>query len=267
MRGGHVRIIFKKKEKMRKKALITGGIGDIGLAVATKFLKMEMDLVLMDILSDEQAREKIRPFQEMGGDVTYIKCDVSSRRQVAEAIEKGASDVDICFCNAGVADFKPFLEITEESWNHVQNINLNGYFFVTQILAKIWVEQKKKGKFIYTGSWVQNVPSMKLTSYCVSKAAVWMLARSAALELAPYGITVNVVAPGVLDAGLSKGVTENPELRSEIEGIVPLSKLQSSEDVANVVAFLTEQDSDYLTGTTITCDGGLSIRGSMLGYD
>ena len=113
---------------------------------------------------------------------------------------------------------------------------------------------------IFTGSWVQDVPYKLIAPYCVAKAGAWMLARCAAMELAPNGITVNVVAPGIVDAGLSKQeMEEAPGLRSEYERIIPLESLQTPQDVADVVGFLISSASNYVTGASILCDGGCTV--------
>jgi NAD(P)-dependent dehydrogenase (short-subunit alcohol dehydrogenase family) len=145
-------------------------------------------------------------------------------------------------------------------------VNLNGYFHVCQLVSRRWIADKSKGRFIFTGSWVQEVPYELIAPYCVSKAGVWMLARCAALELAPHGITVNVVAPGIVDAGLSaQEMRDNPALREEFNRIIPRGRLQTADDVAAVMGFLASPAADYLTGTSVLCDGGCMV-GAASGY-
>lgn len=244
----------------KKVGLITGGVGDLGYASAKKMVEMGLDTVLLDIKVNADRVEALRA---QGARVLFVQADVSSREAVREALARVWREfgrLDVCMCNAGISMNVPFLEYTVEEWNQHMDVNLNGYFHVTQEVAKHWVESRHKGKIIYTGSWVQDVPYKLIAPYCVSKAGVWMLARCAALELAPHGITVNAIAPGIVEAGLTaRELNDFPEFREEFMSLIPLGKIQQAEDVADVVGFLVSDASNYLTGTTITCDGGCVV--------
>lgn len=248
------------REEARRVGLVTGGVGDLGYASAKKMVEMGLDIVLMDIREDNQRVEALR---ERGARVLFLQADVSDRGAVQTALERVWAEfgrLDVCMCNAGISMNVPFLEYTVEEWNQHMDVNLNGYFHVTQEVAKRWVAADDKGKIIFTGSWVQDVPYKLIAPYCVSKAGVWMLARCAALELAPHGITVNAIAPGIVEAGLTaRELKDFPEFREEFMSLIPLGRIQQAEDVADVVGFLVSEASDYLTGTTITCDGGCVV--------
>ena len=244
----------------KKVGLVTGGVGDLGYASAAKMVEAGMDMALLDIREDGARVEALRA---RGARVLPVLADVSSREAVCSALDQVWSEfgrLDVCMCNAGISMNVPFLEYTVEQWNQHMQVNLNGYFHVTQEVAKRWVDSGHKGKFIFTGSWVQDVPYKLIAPYCVSKAGVWMLARCAALELAPHGITVNAIAPGIVEAGLTaRELRDFPEFREEFMSLIPLGKIQQAEDVADVVGFLVSDASNYLTGTTITCDGGCVV--------
>ena len=248
------------QEEARRVGLVTGGVGDLGYASAKKMVEMGLDIVLMDIREDNQRVEALR---ERGARVLFLQADVSDRGAVQTALERVWAEfgrLDVCMCNAGISMNVPFLDYTVEEWNQHMEVNLNGYFHVTQEVAKRWVAADDKGKIIFTGSWVQDVPYKLIAPYCVSKAGVWMLARCAALELAPHGITVNAIAPGIVEAGLTaRELKDFPEFREEFMSLIPLGRIQQAEDVADVVGFLVSEASDYLTGTTITCDGGCVV--------
>ena len=248
------------EEKAKKVGLVTGGVGDLGYACAQKMADMGLDLVLIDI---RENNERVAELRERGARTLFINADVSSRVAVQGAVEKVWAEfgrLDVCMCNAGISMNVPFLEYTVEQWNQHMDVNLNGYFHVTQEVGKRWVEAGHKGKFVFTGSWVQDIPYKLIAPYCVSKAGVWMLARCAALELAPHGITVNAVAPGIVEAGLTARELEDyPEFREEFMSLIPLGKIQQAEDVADVVGFLISDAANYITGTTITCDGGCVV--------
>lgn len=244
----------------KRVGLVTGGVGDLGYASAAKMAAMGMDLALIDIKRNE---ERVAALEEAGASVLYLQADVSDRKAVQEAVKTvwgRFGRLDVCLCNAGISMNVPFLEYTVEQWNQHMDVNLNGYFHVTQEVAKRWVADGSKGKVIFTGSWVQDIPYKLIAPYCVSKAGVWMLARCAALELAPHGITVNAIAPGIVDAGLTaRELRDFPEFREEFMSLIPLGRIQQAEDVAEVVGFLVSDASNYLTGTTITCDGGCVV--------
>ena len=244
----------------KRVGLVTGGVGDLGYASATKMVEMGLDVALIDIKEDDQ---RVSALRRAGARVQYLHADVSSRAEVSEAVRAVWDEfgrLDVCMCNAGISMNVPFLEYTVEQWNQHMAVNLDGYFHVTQEVAKRWVDTGSKGKIIFTGSWVQDVPYKLIAPYCVSKAGVWMLARCAALELAPHGITVNAIAPGIVEAGLTaRELRDFPEFRKEFMSLIPLGKIQQAEDVADVVGFLVSDASNYLTGTTITCDGGCVV--------
>lgn len=244
----------------KRVGLITGGVGDLGYASAVKMAAMGLDVVLVDI---KENAERVEALRANGTKVLYVQADVSSRAEVQRAVQSAWDEfgrLDICMCNAGISMNVPFLEYTVEQWNQHMDVNLNGYFHVTQEVAKRWVDDGTKGKIIFTGSWVQDVPYKLIAPYCVSKAGVWMLARCAALELAPHGITVNAIAPGIVEAGLTaRELRDFPEFREEFMSLIPLGRIQQAEDVADVVGFLVSDASNYLTGTTITCDGGCVV--------
>ena len=244
----------------KRVGLITGGVGDLGYASAVKMAAMGLDVVLIDI---KENAERVEALRANGTKVLYVQADVSSRAEVQRAVQSAWDEfgrLDVCMCNAGISMNVPFLEYTVEQWNQHMDVNLNGYFHVTQEVAKRWVDDGTKGKIIFTGSWVQDVPYKLIAPYCVSKAGVWMLARCAALELAPHGITVNAIAPGIVEAGLTaRELRDFPEFREEFMSLIPLGRIQQAEDVADVVGFLVSDASNYLTGTTITCDGGCVV--------
>lgn len=244
----------------KRVGLVTGGVGDLGYASAVKMAAMGLDVVLVDI---KENAERVEALRANGTKVLYVRADVASRAEVQRAVQSAWDEfgrLDVCMCNAGISMNVPFLEYTVEQWNQHMDVNLNGYFHVTQEVAKRWVDGGTKGKIIFTGSWVQDIPYKLIAPYCVSKAGVWMLARCAALELAPHGITVNAIAPGIVEAGLTaRELRDFPEFREEFMSLIPLGRIQQAEDVADVVGFLVSEASNYLTGTTITCDGGCVV--------
>ena len=244
-------------------ALISGGAGDLGFASAVKMVSMGYDIALLDCKSEMEASARIKNLESQGARAIYLKGDVADRESVESACDslwKQFGRLDVAMCNAGISMNVPFLEYTVEQWNRHMDINLTGYFHVCQAIGQRWVANKQKGKMVFTGSWVQDVPYKLVAPYCVSKAGVWMLARCAALELAPHGITVNAVAPGIVDAGLTaRELKDFPEFREEFMNLIPLGRIQTAEDVAEIVGFLISPAADYLTGACIMADGGCMV--------
>lgn len=250
-------------QNQKKVGLITGGIGDLGFATAKKMADMGLDLALLDRKDDKDAAERVQALRQQGAKALYLQADVANRDSVKQALDRLWEEfgrLDVCMCNAGISMNVPFLEYSVEQWQEHMDINLTGYFHVCQEAGQRWVASSTKGKVIFTGSWVQDVPYKLIAPYCVSKAGVWMLARCAALELAPHGITVNAVAPGIVDAGLTaRELKDFPEFREEFMNLIPLGRIQTAEDVAEVVGFLISPASDYITGACITADGGCVV--------
>ena len=162
--------------------------------------------------------------------------------------------------NAGIVQSAPILQVTPEQWHGTLEVNLSGAFHVAQEAAAAMVRDCRPGVLLFTGSWVGEVPSRGIMPYCVSKAGMQMLARCLALELAPHGIRANVVAPGVLDAGVSAQIFRAfPERRAPFEAMVPLGSLGTAAQVADALLFLASDAAAYITGTTLTVDGGASL--------
>jgi NAD(P)-dependent dehydrogenase (short-subunit alcohol dehydrogenase family) len=240
--------------------VITGGCGDIGRATATAFAREGAKVILVDLLSPDEARAALGASE--AGAAVYIRCDVRERasvRGVIATVECEYGGLDVAIANAGITRSTPALAVSQDEWAQVLDVNLNGAFHVAQAAAAM-VRQGRPGVLLFTGSWVGEVPSKGLLPYCVSKAGVQMLARCLALELAPHGIRANVVAPGVLDAGVSAQIfREFPERRVPFQKIVPLGTLGTAEQVADAFVFLASDAAAYITGTTLLVDGGASL--------
>jgi NAD(P)-dependent dehydrogenase (short-subunit alcohol dehydrogenase family) len=238
--------------------VLTGGCGDIGRAAAAACTREGATVVVVDVLAPAAAREAL------GSDAAdYVVCDVSDPDAVHAAIatvEQRHGRLDVAIANAGITRSPPALEVSTTEWEQVLAINLSGAFHVAQAAAAVMVRQQRPGVLLFTGSWVGEVPSKGLLPYCVSKAGVQMVARCLALELAPHGIRANVVAPGVLDAGVSAQIFRDfPERRGPFERMVPLGALGTAEQVAEALVFLASDAAGYITGATLLVDGGASL--------
>ena len=247
--------------------LITGGCGDIGLAVASRFLEAGARVVLADRLPPGRGNAVLKEHFD-SAHATYVSCDVRRARSIDSAFataQKLLGRLDTVICNAGIARNEPFLAVTEEAWADTLSVNLTGSFLTAQRAARIMRKNRPKksgirGRILFTGSWVQDMPWPNGASYCASKAAQQMLAKVIAQELAPQGIAVCVVAPGIVYAGLTKKIYDrNKKFAKLVESAVPARRLCSPEEVAGSFLFLASDDATYVTGTTLLVDGGATL--------
>jgi NAD(P)-dependent dehydrogenase (short-subunit alcohol dehydrogenase family) len=244
---------------------ITGGLGDIGRATAERLLAEGARVALLDLAS----RGDHPWLAEHGGErVRFQPADVSVRSQIDDALAAVAGHfgrLDVLIANAGMVANQPFLQVDARSWDDTLRINLTGAFHCAQSAARLMVEQPPyagglRGKILFTSSWVQDMPWPEGAAYATSKAGLKMLSRIMAQELAARGITVNVLAPGIVMAGLSARIhAEDPAFRARVAEAIPLRDLQTVESVAAAFSFLCSSDSDYMTGATLLVDGGASL--------
>jgi NAD(P)-dependent dehydrogenase (short-subunit alcohol dehydrogenase family) len=239
-------------------AVVTGGAGDIGAAIGAELARRGATVTLVDRKSDQEARPWLERVGD-GGSVSYRQADVRNRADL-ESVLRSVESLDVAIGNAGIVESAPFLEITPEQWREHLEINLTGCFNLGQAAARIMVERGTAGRIIFTGSWVQDVPWPEIAAYSASKAGLRMLARSMARELAQHGILVNVLAPGIVNAGLARRQLETePQYARRVAKVIPLRELQTAEQVARATAFLCSPDADYMTGSVLLADGGCSL--------
>jgi NAD(P)-dependent dehydrogenase (short-subunit alcohol dehydrogenase family) len=246
-----------------QRVFISGGCGDIGRAVAARFLDAGAKVVVGDLMPPEAGAKVAGNLHQTRA--FYTSCDVTSQSSVDEAfrfVEKTLGGLDVGICCAGTVANQPFLEITPAKWNHTLNVNLTGSLLVAQAAARLLLKNtpkatKLRGTVILTGSWVQNMPWPEGASYGASKAGQELLMKVMAQELAVHGITCNIVAPGIVYAGLSKAIYDRDKtFRERADHAIPLGRLCSAEEVAGAFLYLASSDGAYITGTSIVVDGG-----------
>ena len=239
-------------------ALVTGGAGDIGAAIATELGRRGASIVLADIKSQEEAAPWIEQVSRQT-DVRYERLDVREPAGIAALVARLPA-LDIAVACAGIVESAPFLDVTYAQWQRHIDVNLTGYFLVGQASARHMVSRGTPGRIVFIGSWVGEIPWPEIAAYSASKAGVRMLAKSMALELAKHQITVNVVAPGIVDAGMAKVQRQNePAYAARIAKVIPLGVLQTPAQVADATAFLVSPAGGYITGTVLLSDGGCSL--------
>ena len=210
-----------------------------------------------------QAAKELHPTRSF-----YTPCDVSSPPSVTEAfrfVEVTLGGVDVAICCAGTVANESFLNITQANWDRTFSVNLTGSLLVSQAAVRLLLkntpaERNRRGAVILTGSWVQSLPWPEGASYCASKSGQEMLMKVMAQELAGHGITCNIVAPGIVYAGLSRAIYDrDAAYRRRADHTIPLGRLCSAEEVAGAFLYLASSDGAYITGTSIVVDGGASL--------
>ncbi|PSB13542.1 glucose-1-dehydrogenase [filamentous cyanobacterium CCP2] len=247
-----------------KVAVVTGSSQGIGQGIAIRLAQEGAKVVINYRSHPEGAEETLVKVQAAGGECYMsgysIKADLGVVEDVRYLIEESINHygtIDILVNNAGIEKHAPFTEVSESDYDAVMNVNLKGVFFASQLIAKHWIETQRPGKIINISSVHEELPFPNFTAYCASKGAMKMLARNLAVELAPYGITVNNVAPGAIETPINTKLLNDPEKLGALLNHIPLGRLGQPQDVAGLVAFLASSDADYITGTTLFVDGGL----------
>jgi glucose 1-dehydrogenase len=248
-----------------KVALVTGSSQGIGQAIAIRLAQEGADVVINYRSHPEGAEETLARVKAAGGkchtiDGITVRADTGTvtevRRMIAESIDR-LGKLDILVNNAGIERHADFWEATEADYDAVLNVNLKGVFFATQSFVQHLMATKRSGKVINISSVHEELPFPHFTSYCASKGGLRMMTRNLGVELAPYGITVNNVAPGAIETPINTKLLNDPEKLGALLQNIPMGRLGKSEDVAGMVAFLASADADYITGSTFVVDGGL----------
>ena len=244
-----------------KKALVTGSNQGIGQGIALRLAEEGADVVIDYVTHPDTAAATVQMVEKLGRRAVAVQGDISkvadTQRMVAESVE-ALGGLDILVNNAGVEKNAPFWEVTEADYDLVLGINLKGAFFTTQAFVRHRMEVKQPGKVINLSSVHEDLPFPHFTSYCASKGGMKMVMRNLSIELAPYGITINNIAPGAIETPINTALLNDPQKLKALLDNIPLARLGKTSDVAGVAAFLASADADYITGATIVVDGGLT---------
>jgi glucose 1-dehydrogenase len=243
-----------------KVALVTGAAQGIGRAIALRLAQEGAAVAIEDRVANDRARETFAQVQATGARACLIEGDIgrvgADQRVVEEAVAQ-LGRIDILVNNAGVERRAGFLDVTEDDYDLVLNVNLKGVFFLTQAFARHVRERGDGGRVVNISSVHEELPFPHFASYCASKGGVKMLMRDLSVELAPLGITINNIAPGAIKTPINAHLLSDPELLKALKRNIPLQRLGSPEEVAGAVAFLCGADAGYMTGSTLFIDGGL----------
>jgi 3-oxoacyl-[acyl-carrier protein] reductase len=244
-----------------KVAVVTGGGRGIGRAVCLAFAKEGADVVLNYASKDQPAQEVVRMIQEMGRKAIALKGNVAVRADVERTILAAVENfgkIDILVNNAGVSRPNMLHKMTEEQWDEVIDIQLKGPFLCTQVASKYMME-RKSGKIINVTSSAGLWGTKGQINYSSAKGGIIAQTKSAARELAAYGITVNVVQPGYVGTEMFDKVKADPKLMEIYTGRILLGRFAEPEEVAHSFVFLASDEANYITGQILCVDGGLGM--------
>jgi 3-oxoacyl-[acyl-carrier protein] reductase len=244
----------------RPSVLVTGANSGIGKEIASRLARFGYD-VAINYKDDAPAAEQLaRELSAHGGNAIAVYADISLSADVDEmfcAVISKFGKLDALVNNAGMQVFKPLLEVAEAEWDRVLATNLRGCFLCTQRAAR-HMKEKGRGAIVNIGSGSNKVPFPNLSSYTASKGAIEMFTRSSAVELGPFGIRVNCVAPGAIDTERTKA--EIPDFAGTWARLTPLRRIGAPADVAAAVEFLLSENASFISGQTLGVDGGLFIQ-------
>ena len=239
-------------------AIVTGGGSGLGLAIAKKFTSKGIHTVIVG-----RTRSKLIDACEILGDnSSYEICDLSDLHAIPELIKSISEKnrhIDILVNNAGIHLKKPLVEVSDEEYNQVVLTNQKSVFSITREVAKIMISQKS-GVILNISSMASQYGIPNVIAYTAAKSAIEGMTRAKAVELAPYGIRVNCIAPGFIYSEMSsKALNDDPERMAKVLGRTPMGKMGMPEDIANAAYFLCSVEAGYITGAILPVDGGNSI--------
>ncbi len=238
-------------------ALVVGGAQGIGKAIAMRLAAEGATVVIVDIDRTEMDAT-VREIEARDGRVLSIYCDVRKRRQVDGAVEsviRSCKRIDVLLYVAGVGKGIPFLETTDEIWDWTLDTNLKGAFWFARAVARHMIKHRS-GKMVFMASTNAWDAEANLAPYNVSKAGVFLLAKTLARELGHYGICSNAVAPGLIRTRLTAPFLKDRNFMKKYVNLIPLGRVGVPEDVAGAAVFLASRDADYISGTLLFVDGG-----------
>jgi NAD(P)-dependent dehydrogenase (short-subunit alcohol dehydrogenase family) len=246
-------------------AMVTGASSGIARATALLFAKEGAKVVCVDVRPDScfpgETPDTVSAICGAGGEAVYVQADVSDSQAVNHAVEiclQRYGKVDILVNCAGIFVRNSIVDVSDEEWARVLNVNLSGYFYTCRAVLPHMIAQGQ-GRIVNISSIHGIRGTGTAVTYCASKGGVENLTKQLAMEFAPYNIRVNSVTPGTIETAMCKRFLDTPELRAEYERRTLLPRLGVPNDVAYCALFLASQESSYVVGHSLVVDGGWTI--------
>jgi glucose 1-dehydrogenase len=246
-----------------RRALVTGAAKGIGRATAVRLAADGADVIVNYSRSSGPARELVEQLEQDGVRALAVKADVSAEEEVIGMFERARSElggpIDLLVNNAGIE--KPFslTEMPLDEWRRVLDINLTGAFLCAREAARALMAEKRPGVIVNVSSVHEVIPWPGFSHYCASKGGLKLFGQTIARELAPHEIRVVMVAPGAILTPINTDLIENPEKRKQVEEEIPWGRMGRPEEIAAAIAWLAGPEAEYVTGTTVFVDGGMTL--------
>lgn len=249
--------------------LVTGASSGIGQGIAIAFGQQGANVIINYHSDEEGANFTLEQILKVGGKGFIYKADVGKEDEVIsmfkQAVDKYKT-LDVLINNAGIQADSPFADMTFEQWNKVIGTNLSGQFLCAREAIKQFQNKKQSsaegkaiGNIIFISSVHDIIPWAGHVNYASSKGGILMLMKSLALEIAPKKIRVNGISPGAIATDINDEVWKDEEKKKELMKLIPYKRIGLPEDIAKVAVWLASHESDYITGTTIYVDGGMTL--------
>jgi NAD(P)-dependent dehydrogenase (short-subunit alcohol dehydrogenase family) len=245
-----------------KRALIFGGTSGLGKSIALGFAAAGADVVAVG-RRPEEVRKTAAEIRALDRRTLEVPADVTQRsdiQRVIDAMRKELGRIDILVNSAGMSKRVPSLDLADEDWRRILNLNLNGTWYACQMVGRVMKEQG--------GGRIINITSLgafrsihEVAPYCASKGAVLMLTRALAAEWAKYHIAVNALAPGVFETPLNRGLLQDAGRKSSILSSTPMRRYGQLDEIQGAAIFLASDSASFVTGETLTIDGGFLAQG------
>lgn len=242
----------------KKRVVITGGGSGLGKAMALYAAQEGADIVLADI-SEAAMESTAAEIRALGRKAVCSKVDVCDGSSIQQMLDKATAElggVDALINSAGVFSSIPFLELTEADWDKMLDVNLKGSFLCSQLFIKQLLAQKTGGSLLFISSISGYIGFTKSAHYCASKGAVRQLSKALALEFGPNGIRSNVIAPGTIETPMNAWIMDDPAMKAQSVGSIPLGRFGKVEEVAAAAIYLISDEASFCSGSELLVDGG-----------
>jgi glucose 1-dehydrogenase/3-oxoacyl-[acyl-carrier protein] reductase len=240
-------------------ALVTGAARGIGRGIAEVFAAEGADVAVNDVDQMQLAEEVAAAIRSAGRRALTVQADVAKRSDVEPMVErvwKELGPIDILVNNAGIETIVPFLELTDEQWTRLVDVNLRGAWLCSQVFCRRVVEEKRQAAIVNIGSIQAAKVLPGRTHYAPTKLGLEALTRNMSAEMTPQGIRVNCIHPGLIDTPMTEWVMKDPQILPLVLAQISLGRAGQPREIGNVAAFFASDDASYLTGQSIFVDGG-----------